>query len=196
METFHHQGKEYYFLHIPKTGGRMWRCLFSDIIPKTNKKHEYLKQKLNAYTFTIIRNPLDRLVSSFFYLKSYGSNPYDMKSCIKYNLLNMSFNEFVEALYLNPEYYFHQTHFKPMMNRIGNISFIDYIALYDNLERSTRGIYQIFYNKELKEDIPVIGKSQHNNFSMYYDKKRKEMVESVYAKDVSLYQSIKKRQQN
>lgn len=196
MKTFDYQGKEYYFLHIPKTGGRMWRSLFSDIIPKTKKKHECLKQKLNAYTFTIIRNPLDRLVSAFFYLKSGGSNQYDIKSCIKYNLLDMSFNEFIKDLYLNPEYYFQQAHFRPMIDRIGNISFIDHIALYDNLQQETRIMYKIFYNKELREDIPVIGKSQHNNFSIYYNKKRKNMIESIYEKDVYLYQSVKKRQQN
>ena len=195
METFFYQSREYFFLHIPKTGGSMWRHMFADVIPVTKKKHEFLQEKLDAYTFTIIRNPLDRLVSAFFYLKAGGTNEYDNQSCIKYNLRNISFNEFVEALYLDTGYYSY-VHFIPMVNRIGDIKFFDRIALYDNLEKETREMYKIFHNKELEGNIPIILKSNHNVFNLYYDKKTRKMTESIYEEDICLYETIKKRQQN
>ena len=59
------------FVHVPKTGG-------TSIIHalKLDNKGHYTLDKYTPNTFTVVRNPFDRLVSHFFYTfsQSLGAN--------------------------------------------------------------------------------------------------------------------------
>ncbi|MBF7049372.1 sulfotransferase family 2 domain-containing protein, partial [Campylobacter volucris] len=90
------------FIHVPKVAGTS----IERVIFQTNtwlvghvKAIDYInldKDRFNSYfSFGFVRNPYDRVVSAYYYLKNSGGNTYDEKwakeNIYKYN----SFEEFV-----------------------------------------------------------------------------------------------------
>jgi hypothetical protein len=65
------------FVHIPKTGGTSLRDSLGYSIPVDYDQHDLIKNYptdiLDAatYRFTVVRNPLERLVSWFYYIKPF-----------------------------------------------------------------------------------------------------------------------------
>ncbi len=184
---FSHNNNTYFFLHIPKTGGTMWSKVFSDV--GLTNGHDFLKQKPDAYSFTLIRNPLDRLVSCFSYLKNGGCWEGDAQDAERYGIKQNSFEDWIYILEKDPDYYFQQQHVMPMMYRIGNKDFLDYIGLFENLNHETKRLNYIFHDRAIG-DIPVINKGNHDNFDKYYTEKTKNIVEDLYKDDIKLYKEI------
>ena len=190
MSHLTHNGKKYYFLHIPKTGGQTIRRLLRRNVDSWHDIfHQRLFKKPEAYTFTTIRNPLDRLVSTFFYLRAEGTSRGDRKDRVSYNITG-EFEDFVNRLASDPEYYFRQQHLKPMMRYINDVEYIDRFMLFDNLEKEVISLYKMITGKDL-ETIPHRNKGKHKHFETYYTEKTKAIVESIYSEDVKLYQFIR-----
>jgi hypothetical protein len=71
-------GKNFYFHHIPKTGGSsvVYNLQDSGLLPKKDYDantmavlHQaYINYLPNHYSFTIVRNPFDRLVSAYYWV--------------------------------------------------------------------------------------------------------------------------------
>lgn len=84
-------------LHIPKTGGSSIRATFEHCknfyFPRHDVISLYNKCSQTKY-YAVLRNPYDRLFSSFTYYK-YGSNLYNPRQKIATNL---SFTDFLEHL--------------------------------------------------------------------------------------------------
>jgi hypothetical protein len=62
------------FIHIPKTAGVSIRNTLDETLPHEHLPASEIKSRLGGkeYTvFTVIRNPLDRMVSAYHYLKQY-----------------------------------------------------------------------------------------------------------------------------
>lgn len=191
MSHITHNGEKYYFLHIPKTGGQTIRRLLRRNVDSWHDIfHIRLFKKPEAYTFTTIRNPLDRLVSTFFYLRSGGICLRDRQDRISYNITG-KFEDFVNRLASDPEYYFRQQHLKPMMRYINDVEYIDRFMLFDNLEKEVISLCKMITGINL-EKIPHYNKSKHQHFETYYTKNTKAIVESIYSEDVKLYQYMLK----
>ena len=181
---FIHKDKKYFFLHIPKTGGKMWERLFSGV--GLTSGHGFVASKPEGYSFTIIRNPLDRLVSCFYYLKSGGCHLGDAEDAAKYHMAQHDFSDWIHLLKENPDFYFEQQHIMPMMKRIGKREYFDHIGLFENLEQETRDIYKMFGGKDL-EQVPVINTSDHKYFEEYYSEETRNIVTKLYKDDIMLY---------
>ncbi|MGP4077635.1 sulfotransferase family 2 domain-containing protein [Halobacillus sp. K22] len=82
------------FIHVPKTGGRtLWNLLDKqkvDIIVR----HGTFFKKLNKPTtyFTMLRDPVDRVISTYFYMKSYEREP------LLEQMQNVTLKEFVDYM--------------------------------------------------------------------------------------------------
>lgn len=209
---FSHNGKDYFFLHIPKTGGKMWEHFFSEVGLRSG--HALVRSKPKGYSFTVIRNPFDRLVSCFSYLKCGGCCGGDADDAIKYGIVQNSFSQWVKLIDEDPDYYFEQQHIMPMMRRIGKKEHFDHIGLFENLEEETIRLYSRIYNlpsmgiwNDLKTansmihtldadvtkkllEIPVINKSDHQHFEEYYTEETKNIVANLYKEDITLYKEI------
>lgn len=190
MSHLTRNGEKYYFLHIPKTGGQTIRRLLRRNVDSWHDIfHIRLFKKPEAYTFTTIRNPLDRLVSTFFYLRSGGICLRDRQDRDRYNITG-SFDDFVHRLASDPEHYLRQQHLKLMTEYINDVKYIDRFMVFDNLEREIISLYKMIIGKDL-ETIPHRNKGKHQHFETYYTEKTKAIVESIYSEDVKLYQFIR-----
>lgn len=177
------------FIHIPKTAGT---SLYS-LIGYTGIGHVNYRwyesrdpNKFNQYfKFAFVRNPWDRLVSAFFYLKKGGSNAMDkhwaMKNIDKYS----TFEEFVID-WVSPENINRYFHFIPQYKFIYDQSLylkVDYVGKFENLNQD----FEVVANKlNIHQSLPYINKSNRKDYQSYYSKKTKEIVAQVYKQDIEL----------
>ena len=84
---------KFLFLHLPKTGGTSINKFFNDKFDNNERDfgHPYLSDyKCNNFDdyfkFTVVRNPYDRLVSAFFYMKEYSNFQSDINFRKKWKL--------------------------------------------------------------------------------------------------------------
>ncbi|MFG6115358.1 sulfotransferase family 2 domain-containing protein [Halobacillus sp. MO56] len=82
------------FLHIPKTGGKtLWNILekqSEDVLVWHGKFFEELSKPFEFFTF--LRDPVDRVLSTFYYIQNYERDPLHKK------VKRMNFEEFVEYM--------------------------------------------------------------------------------------------------
>ena len=189
--AFVHKGKKYFFLHIPKTGGTMWSKIFANtgLSRGHASGHATLEKKPEGFSFALVRNPLDRLVSCFVYLRKGGSCRRDAIDARSYNFLQPDFPDWIEMFAKNPEHYLEQQHLTPMTRRIGDKKFLDHIGLFENLIDETQRLNIMFYGKR-RGRIPVINKSFGGNFEACYTERTKRIVEEIYKDDIELYKEI------
>ncbi|MBM7573681.1 sulfotransferase family 2 domain-containing protein [Aquibacillus albus] len=80
------------FLHIPKTGGKtLWNLLSKqqdDIFVWHNRFFKELQKPISF--FTMLRDPVDRVISYYYYLRRYE------RSSLYYKVKDMSLQEFVD----------------------------------------------------------------------------------------------------
>lgn len=174
------------FIHIPKTGGvSISRWLVSNasgshLSKGHGGKHaeqrqiqKYMDQKNidMGFTFCVVRNPWDRLVSAYHY--------YNGKS--KKHKIDVSFEKFVYGEWKNAKCNPWGCATKPMHVYYDDI---DYILRFENLNGDFKKI-QEFFGKSVP--LQKHNSSQHKDFRSYYDSQMVDYVAQECAKDIELY---------
>jgi chondroitin 4-sulfotransferase 11 len=190
------------FVHIPRTAGSsLVKILFRELdnfhtlsVNRRKENHKYLKdysQKFrdNNYIFSFVRNPWDRVVSSFLHLNSNISNNEDIQDKIKYlENYNGNFTKFVKNAF-NEEEIFNCVYFKPQNEWIcdeeGKI-LVDFLGRYENLEEHISVLSRIL-KIELGSRFFGEGLFPKGNYRNYYNKKTKSIIERVYSKDIKIF---------
>jgi len=144
----------------------------------------------NYYKIGIVRNPWDRVVSTYEYAKmdkSYHhatNGPSLHGKHIDYDLLkNKSFTECIDLLKKTPQILRHQgwgNQYSYIHN--GEKIVVDKIIKLENLNKDL----SVILNKKIK--MPYINKSNNNNYKSYYE--NKELTDSVkkhYIKDITYF---------
>jgi len=173
------------FIHIPKNAGiSIEEALFEKKVGhKTIRQFQAhdAKRFEKYWKFTIVRNPYDRLVSAFHFLKKGGLHEID-KAWADSNIGHIdTFKEFVFLL-KDKSFEYNITkwqHFRQQsfyLKNFKNEIDIDYIAKFENLSEE----FDYIKNQlSLKDQIlQHKNKSSRNHWSEYYDDK--EMLEIVY----------------
>jgi len=172
------------FIHIPKTAGT---SVYTSLFGHVKRNHirllyfeAYDKNKYDDYfKFAFVRNPYDRLVSSFIYIK--GRNDLYTPVIAKYE----TFDDFVEALlddanrvkifrvpHFNTQYYF-------LKDRSGKVG-VDFLGRFESLEHD----FKVVCNKlGMPARLPHHNKSQHKHFMDYYSPRLIQIVNQVYRED-------------
>ena len=170
------------FIHISKTGGTS----ISRNIKLFHKQHLTVKgvqeqiglDWFRAFTFTVVRNPYDRVVSDYHYrskliLKNTGRN-------------NISFDEFVKSTYIEkrPEFRiggrkFFSTQKEWLLNKNGKID-IDYIVKFENLIEDYKVVQEII---GIKQKLPHLNKSERRPYKYYYSAESKKIIEAYFKDD-------------
>jgi len=165
------------FVHIPKNAGTSIETLFSNrsfrIQPNKHDTIHDIKRKFpelyKSYRkFTIIRNPYDKMVSWYFYLKRNIGEKHEI----------IEFNEWIK----DPQQFWHAN--DPVYFLDSQHTWIDdtvEIIKFENLNKELNE----FFNKDL--DLPLVNESSHEHFSNYYNKKSYDIIYSRYKKDFEKY---------
>jgi len=177
-----------YFVHIPRTGGSSVLRLLDhynvNIVDHNIRRdgHQYLKdiKKEGDIAFGIVRNPFERLKSSYSYILRGGNNKFDAEDTKKYWLPYKSFEDFI----LNGLEWISQKqiHFKPVVdwtNNNNNDLLLDHVVHYENLDSQLKELgnkYRINFS-----DLTHVNKSQKDGLTFTEDMKNK--VLDIYKED-------------
>jgi hypothetical protein len=181
------------FVHIPKSAGRSVReCLFDNArgAHRTLAGYQAVLSPMlfaECFKFTFVRNPWDRLVSAFFYLKN-----KDMRSNQRWAKENLSqfrdFNEFVTQ-WVTRKNIWSYVFFRPQYQFIcfdDTQPAVDFIGFYENLHSDFAAVCnRIKSSARLEEKNRNPLRTQ--DFREYYTNETREIVAEVYAEDIKLF---------
>ncbi|MEO1394467.1 MAG: sulfotransferase family 2 domain-containing protein [Cyanobacteria bacterium J06634_5] len=178
------------FIHVPKTAGTS----IYDLIGYTYIGHvpyDWYKSRNSVkydtyFKFSVVRNPWDRLVSTYVYLKKGGNNAMDNHWAKKNLSMFSSFDDFVKK-WVTEENVQSWMHFIPQHQYIfdnnDNIQ-VDYIAKFENLSDD----FEVISDRlNLQRSLPHVNAGKRKPYQEYYTEETKDIVSSVYAKDVQLF---------
>ena len=179
------------FVHIPKCAGiSVARSLYGNLAGGHATLADYFRvfkpaEILSYFKFTIVRNPWDRLVSAYHFLRAGGFVPAD-KHWFDGELAGYSgFEEFVVD-WLNKENIWKWPHFRPQYHYLtdsaGMIK-LDFHCLFENLEEDFQFVAQkIGKNCSLSK----ANQGDRQDYKAYYSDRTRELVSTVYEKDIAL----------
>jgi hypothetical protein len=181
--------KKAIFVHIPKCAGvAVSKSLFGGLGGGHNTMEDYTRlftpsELSHFYIFTLVRNPWDRLVSAYFFLKNGGMTEADNNFYME-NIINFeSFEEFV-INWVNKDNIWLGQHFRPQWSFIHdkrNKVTVDFIGKVENMDTDFKVVCQ-----QLGVDIAIekMNVSKRNNYQEYYTDKMKVIVSEVYDRDI------------
>ena len=194
---------KFVFIAIPKTGSTTIRKVldqYSDVISVGDRNSPYIHHtsayKLKKhfeevgwnwdeyFKFAFVRNPWDRLVSSFNYQKKvvhekekYGiDNPNyeDYKRFTKDNNFSSWMNP---PLKMGPN-------FKALVDESNNF-LMDFIGKFENLQEDFNTICDKIEIPQQK--LPHKNKTNHKHYTEYYDEETRQLVAKKFAKDIEYF---------
>ena len=189
------------FTHIEKCAG-MSLCKFLNIhknnkFNNLEKRHNTIKddiiiiknffKKINEnhiFFFTCLRNPWDRMVSFFHYIRELEINEnYVFWSKYHEICKKNTFTDFI--LYANdyPHYIGACKSYKKRLTY--EKKFIcDYVINYHNIETDIKFLQNIF---SIHHNLPRINSSKHKNYKFYYNSNTEEIINKMFQDDIKYF---------
>jgi hypothetical protein len=179
------------FLHIPKTAGTSildWLRSNSASNDTTewdsHPKHSSIWSP-HSTSFTVIRNPWDRMVSAYHYLKNIslpeGSSWLALNNITKDNF--PTFEAWIGNLhnYKNPDAYW----FRPETQQVEWLDKpVDIVLNFENLAEDFK---QIQHQYGCFNPLPVLYASKHKFYKNYYTEKTKSLVAKFSQRDIDIF---------
>jgi hypothetical protein len=178
------KGRNYVFIHISKTAGTS----IVDVIGKPFRKHLTVKDVINvigqkkwdqAYKFTVIRNPWDKVVSQYKHAIKMNSNNMAIK--------RIEFKDWVACTYGEPKdpfYYGRAQMFFPQVewlkNYQGKID-VDKIIRFENLNE---GINEVFETLAIESNLPHLNETYKTNYRDFYDEESIQIITEWFHEDI------------
>ncbi|MCI7765075.1 sulfotransferase family 2 domain-containing protein, partial [Helicobacter sp.] len=183
------------FIHVPKVAGSS----IERVVYQTDrwlvghaKASQYVKfdkNKFESYfSFGFVRNPYDRVVSAYHYLKNDSPNPLDVEWG-RLHIDNLTFEEFI--LRLQDEYFKERillkNHFsfqyKYLCDENMNI-LVNFVGKFENLEEDFQKILKILSRKD---ELVHVNKSNHASYKNYYNDAMYKIVREIYRDDFEIF---------
>jgi len=191
--------EDFIFIHIPKTGGMSVRSALRARGKRIPGPHKSVRAYQELYGsdifreykgYAVIRNPLDRLVSAYFYVRGrFNSDSYDNKR--ERELFSNEFSAFIEELFHNHDRYFKELLIvMPQHCMVAGLDGVIPVELhpFDNLAEFLSMVSKRYFDASLE---PVhLNRTKHTHFMDYYNDETRAMVLEMYKDDVLLYESL------
>jgi hypothetical protein len=149
----------------------------------------FSKREFSDYFKTsFVRNPWDRLVSAFFFLKEGGLGEWDRQWAEKHLADYSDFNSFVKG-FVNPRSVRSAFHFSPQYKYIcgvgGRIQ-VDFVGFFENLQEDVRYIQsrigsccRLEHHNKTRTRVP--------DYQQYYTPETAQIVANAYREDVRIF---------
>jgi hypothetical protein len=184
------------FVHIPKTAGvSVVKALFGSFgghhTPLWLYRLLYTRAEFDAYfKFAFVRNPWDRLLSAFLFLKRGGMNDRDRRWAETHLAAYPDFDRFVRRG-LTRKTAYAELHFVPQywfLALKGPRPAVDFVGYYENLPQdfvSIRERLGVSPERRLLALNRTEGKP--SDFREYYTPETRRIVAEVYREDIELF---------
>lgn len=183
--------KKIVFIHIPKAAGTAVRVALGE--PETGRHHLpwWVYQQASPkkfeefYKFAFVRNPIDRVLSGYNYLRSGGNQMGDL-SVAKYLSRYNSFHDFIEFELLTGSMIYHPI-FRPqswyLCDWQGEIK-VDFLGKFETINKDFENIAQAIGLANF-DRLPVINKSLRKADLVDDDSKRR--IFDIYKHDFEMF---------
>jgi len=167
------------FLHIWKTGGSSMKNFFQNHEKSKHASHQMCYQIIDEIgiekykkfvTFTVVRNPYDRVVSIYFYRKQQCKN------------INCSFEDFLKSDKFKKHIpmYYHITYNGDVLCK--------YILKLENIKEDLKNMLKEEKIDKSVEHFPKVRSSRHKIYLEYYkDRELIDIVNEYYKTDFELF---------
>jgi len=187
------------FVHIPKAGGTsISKSLFNSFVGALGG-HPYLSEYKEIYNeiefknyfkFAFVRNPWDRLVSAYNFLKTGGVSEQD-KNWAKSNIQQYeNFDSFIKG-WLNQKNIYSYYHFIPQFEFVcldGLELAVDFVGYFENFEQDFKFVAdKLGIQAELQHLNKTKDRGKRKNYTEYYTKETLKIVADVYQEDITLF---------
>jgi chondroitin 4-sulfotransferase 11 len=188
------------FIHIPKTGGvAIHNSLFNSFggahYTIDNYQQIIGKQLFNEYfKFSFVRNPWDRLLSAYFFLKKGGMCQQDAQFYLKQLNAFDNFNCFVEN-WVNSTNIDTFVHFKKqgdfILNKQNKMD-LNFLGYYENINHDFEIVKQHLGMNSKNVNLKWLNASSlsRKNYREYYNETTKKIVATVYEKDIDMFKYV------
>src|SRR5690242_16373729 len=178
------------FIHIPKTAGTSVAQTLFGAASRHVPYIEYLRANPHKFAryfkFSFVRDPWDRLVSTYFFLKNGGMNETDLEWSRQNLEPYKTFDDFVCRGLARPEIV-SWVHFRPQADFIlspDDQQMMDFVGRFERLERDF-GI--IADRLGVRASLQSRNAGEHMPFESYYTLETANVVARVYARDVAAF---------
>lgn len=182
--------KKIIFIHIPKAAGTSVLNLLGNHSSRDHATwYEYsvadIERFKSYHKFTVVRNPFDRLVSTYRYLMRGGNQSSDMrwKETVFSNC--ESFDQFVEK-YINEDFIYRSRMFWPqhmfLFNEFGDLM-VDDVLKFESLSRDWIGLSE---RVGLSPHLKKLNSSSGNSADIVLSSQVMGTIFSVYRRDFEL----------
>lgn len=163
------------FIHIPKTGGISITNHNVTLEHRGHTKAKDIEDINDYYSFAIVRNPYDRLLSTYHF---YYNNKVT-KRRIADDIRKLTFAEFVD----NMNDFSYDIQLVPQHEFISKD--VDYIGRFEQLDESWKYVCHITGARYKK--LPVMNKTEHDDWEYVYNDNMKDRVYNYFKKDFELF---------
>lgn len=224
---------KFIYVHIPKTGGTsIEEALLENIAPRCyiNNRNTMFKKYFpiqghsfareyeiadDMFVFTFVRNPWDKLVSEYFYMKQttrldkiikqFHKTKFKRKhtnkstdwltpvvETINFNKTYPTFKHFIMKLfevsyksYSCDTIYHYEKQIEFIMDVDKTTSLVNFIGRFEHLQQDYNYICEMLDLPKTK--LPHLNRSRHNDFRTYYDDEMKQQVLRYYNDDIKTF---------
>jgi len=177
------------FIHIPKTAGSSIAqalSIHSRHVPYIEYERVNRHKFQRFFKFAFVRNPWDRLVSTYFFLKSGGVNEMDRRFAAEELTGYDSFAAFVEG-WLSEKNIWSWVHFKPQHYFICDAALrvrMDFVGQTENIAADFRTLCE---RLGMAADLKWINRGAYNPYGDYYTDALRDRVATVYDDDIKIF---------
>ena len=179
------------FIHIPKAAGTSIRSNLG-ALSKTRDHFGYdVYQAYNPirfecyFKFSFVRNPWDRLVSVYEYLRQGGNGKSDSALSEQVRMYG-TFNQFANNVLTGQGTQLIKL-LRPQVSYLCNPEgelMVDFVGRFESLEADFRHVTRVL---KIKGSIEHLNKGTARDFREYYDDDTIELVQRTYSADVELF---------